>query len=71
MGIPVLLSRSGITHKGLEFAQKVGVTLIARAKGQHFLIYNGAERVLFDAIPDPGRVPAKKHRGGDNHGAAD
>lgn len=52
MGIPALLSRSGITHKGLEFAQKVGVTLIARAKGQHFLIYNGAERVLFDAIPD-------------------
>lgn len=51
MGIPVLLSRSGVTHKGLEFAQKVGVTLIARAKGKHFLIYNGAERVIFDAKP--------------------
>jgi FdhD protein len=61
MGIPVLLSRSGITHKGLEFAQKVGVTLIARAKGQHFLIYHGAEGVLFDAIPEargqPGHRP--------------
>jgi FdhD protein len=61
MGIPVLLSRSGITHKGLEFAQKVGVTLIARAKGRHFLIYNGAELVLFDAIPEvrssPGHRP--------------
>jgi FdhD protein len=37
MGIPVLLSRSGITAMGLEIAQKVGVTLIARAKGRHFL----------------------------------
>lgn len=51
MGIPVLLSRSGVTHKGLEFAQKVGVTTIARAKGRHFLVYNGAERVVFDAKP--------------------
>jgi FdhD protein len=55
MGIPVLLSRSGITHKGLEFAKKVGVTMIARAKGRHFLVYNGAERVIFDAKPSPER----------------
>jgi FdhD protein len=56
MGIPVLVSRSGITHKGLEFAQKVGVTMIARAKGQHFLVYSGKERVIFDAMPkDRGR----------------
>ena len=52
MGIPVLLSRSGVTHMGLEVAQKVGVTLIARAKGKHFLVYNGAENIEFDAIPD-------------------
>ena len=51
MGVPVLLSRSGVTQKGLEFARKIGVTMIARAKGQHFLIYNGAERVIFDAVP--------------------
>jgi FdhD protein len=56
MGIPVLLSRSGVTHKGLEFARKVGVTMIARAKGQHFLVYNGAKRVLFDAKPEPRTV---------------
>ncbi|MCU7800076.1 MAG: formate dehydrogenase accessory sulfurtransferase FdhD [gamma proteobacterium symbiont of Lucinoma myriamae] len=53
MGIPVLLSRSGVTHMGLEVAQKVGVTLIARAKGRHFLVYNGAENIEFDAIPEP------------------
>jgi len=51
MGIPVLLSRSGITQMGLELARKVGVTLIARAKGQHFLVYNGAENIDFDAVP--------------------
>ncbi|MGB5834146.1 MAG: formate dehydrogenase accessory sulfurtransferase FdhD [Thiohalocapsa sp.] len=57
MGIPVLLSRSGVTQKGLEFAKKIGVVMIARAKGSHFLIYNGAERVDFDAKPEraPGR----------------
>ncbi|MCB1750428.1 MAG: formate dehydrogenase accessory sulfurtransferase FdhD [Gammaproteobacteria bacterium] len=51
MGVPVLLSRSGITQMGLELAQRVGVTLIARAKGRHFLVYHGAERVRFDAVP--------------------
>ena len=51
MGIPVLLSRSGITRMGLEVAEKVGVTLIARAKGRHFLIYHGREFIEFDAVP--------------------
>ena len=51
MGVPLLLSRSGITQKGLELAQQIGVMLIARAKGRHFLIYNGSERFVFDAKP--------------------
>jgi FdhD protein len=51
MGIPVLLSRSGITKMGLEVAQKVGVTLIARAKGRHFMVYHGREFIEFDAVP--------------------
>ncbi len=49
MGIPVLLSRSGITHMGLELAQAIGLTLIARAKGKHFLVYHGAEQIEWDA----------------------
>jgi FdhD protein len=53
MGIPLLLSRSGVTQMGLELARKIGVTLIARAKGRHFLIYNGAEHVVLDAMPRP------------------
>ena len=52
MGIPVLLSRSGITRMGLEIAQKVGVTLIARAKGRHFLVYHAREFIEFDAMPE-------------------
>lgn len=60
MGIPVLLSRSGITHMGLELARELGMTMIARAKGRHFLVYNGAEQLQFDAPPAP--RPATTHR---------
>lgn len=51
MGIPVLLSRSGATQMGLDIARKMGVILIARAKGKHFLVYNGHQRIDYDAIP--------------------
>ncbi|MGQ0656856.1 MAG: formate dehydrogenase accessory sulfurtransferase FdhD [Chromatiales bacterium] len=51
MRIPALLSRSGITKMGLELAQKVGVTMIARAKGRHFLVYNGETNILHDDKP--------------------
>lgn len=51
MGIPVLLSRSGATQMGLEIAQKMGVILIARAKGKHFMVYNGQQNIEFDAMP--------------------
>lgn len=52
MGIPVLLSRSGITHMGLELAHDLGVVMIARAKGKHFLVYHGHQQVDFDAKPE-------------------
>lgn len=57
MGIPVLLSRSGATHMGLDLAQELGMTMIARAKGRHFLVYNGAENIRFDQRP--AGVPAR------------
>ena len=53
MGVPVLVSRSGVTQMGLELAHRVGVILIARARGEHFLVYNGAEQVILDAVPTP------------------
>lgn len=57
MGIPVLLSRSGVTQMGLELAQEIGMTMIARAKGKHFLIYNGAEHVQLDDKPPVRKAP--------------
>jgi len=57
MGISVLLSRSGITQMGLDIAKKIGVTLIARAKGKHFLIYTGQENIALDAVPRQQQKP--------------
>ncbi len=51
MGITALLSRSGLTHMGLTIARQLGITLIARAKGHHFLVYNGKDSIDFDAVP--------------------
>jgi FdhD protein len=44
MGIPFLVSRSGLTQMGYEIAQKVGMTMIGRATGRHYLLFTGAER---------------------------
>jgi FdhD protein len=41
MKVPLLLSRSGITEMGLRIAKQVGIGMVARAKGRHFLVYNG------------------------------
>ena len=57
MGIPVLLSRSGITHMGLELARALGIIMIARAKGRHFLVYHGADDILFDEPPAADTLP--------------
>ena len=51
MGIPALLSRSGVTQMGLELAQDLNMTIIARARGKRFQVFNGAEKLLFDALP--------------------
>ena len=53
MGIPAILSRSGITHMGLELAEDLGIIMIARAKGTHFLVYNGDGQINFDQKPAP------------------
>lgn len=60
MGVPILLSRSGITQMGLELGKKLGVTLIARAKGEHFLLFNRADRIELDAPPRPRREQSSR-----------
>ncbi|MCG9563493.1 formate dehydrogenase accessory sulfurtransferase FdhD [Vibrio chagasii] len=52
MGIPVLLSRSGVTQMGLDLAQKFGITTIARAKGLRFQVFTGADKISFDVKGD-------------------
>ncbi len=48
LGIGILLSRSGVTYKGIQNAEEIGMTLIAHAKGQQFLIFSGEKNVVFD-----------------------
>ena len=62
MGIPILASRSGFTAWGVEIAQRVGLTLIGRLRGQRFVCLSGDERLIRDA--DPAQVPdeGRKHR---------
>ena len=47
MGIPFLLTRSGVTLMGLELARKTHLTILSRCSGKHFEIYNAPERVIF------------------------
>jgi len=44
MGIPVLISRSGLTQMGYEIAKRVGLTMIGRATGRHYLLFTGQHR---------------------------
>jgi FdhD protein len=56
MGIPFLLSRSGTTQMGHMVAEKVGMSLLARCTGKHFLLLAGQERLLFE--PELFDIPA-------------
>ena len=48
MGIPILVSRSGLTEMGHSIAQQVGLTMIGRAQGKHFLLFTGHQRFAAD-----------------------
>ncbi|MDB5790517.1 MAG: formate dehydrogenase family accessory protein FdhD [Massilia sp.] len=48
MGIPFLLSRSGTTQMGHMVAERVGMSLLARCSGKHFLLLAGQERLVFE-----------------------
>ncbi len=63
MRIPALLSRSGLTQMGLKLAQDTGVTLLSRAKGTHFLVYNGKQNIEYDmTLPDKKDVANLKRK---------
>ena len=52
MRIPFLVSRSGLTHMGHAIARKVGMTMLGRASGRHYLAFTGKER-LVRSLPRP------------------
>ena len=45
MRIPVLVSRSGLTKMGHDIAMRVGLTMIGRASGRHYLAFTGKHRL--------------------------
>jgi FdhD protein len=46
MGIPVLMSRSGLTGMGYDIARRIGITMIGRCQGRHYLLFSGAQRFI-------------------------
>ena len=46
MQIPFLISRSGLTQMGYEVANRVGITMIGRATGKHYLLFTGIARFM-------------------------
>ena len=44
MGIPVLLSRSGLTQMGYSIAKQLDMTMIGRCQGKHYLLFTGQHR---------------------------
>jgi len=55
MRIPLLVSRSGLTKMGYDIAQQVGLTMIGRASGRHYLAFTGKHRLKYTA-PQPTAV---------------
>ena len=51
MGIPFLMTRSGMTLMGLDLARKTNLTLLSRCSGKHFEIFNAPERIIFSSPP--------------------
>jgi len=46
MGVPIVVSRSGITQMGQQVAERLGLCTIGRAMNRRFLCYSGAHRLL-------------------------
>ncbi len=47
MGVPVVVSRSGMTQMGHQIAEQVGVCAIGRATNKRFVCYTHAERLVW------------------------
>ncbi|MFZ5549129.1 MAG: formate dehydrogenase accessory sulfurtransferase FdhD [Pseudomonadota bacterium] len=56
MGVPIVVSRNGVTHMGHELATRLGMALFGRAANKHFLCYTGFERFDSEPLPEPAAV---------------
>jgi FdhD protein len=45
MGVPIVISRSGITQMGHEIAQRLDLCTVGRATNKHFLCYTAQQRL--------------------------
>ncbi len=54
LGVPIVVSRSGITQMGHQLATQIGLALFGRATNRHFICYSGFER--FESHPEPARA---------------
>jgi FdhD protein len=50
MGVPIVVSRSGITQMGYEIANRMGLCTIGRATNKRFLCYTQPERLKMDNL---------------------
>ena len=57
MGVPIIVSRNGVTAMGHGLAEQLGMSLFGRAANRHFLCYTGFDR--FDSEPEPQRAPVR------------
>jgi len=57
MGVPIIVSRNGVTAMGHGLAEQLGMSLFGRAANRHFLCYTGFER--FDSEPEPQRAAVR------------
>ncbi len=56
MGVPIVVSRSGITQMGQSVAARLGLCAIGRATNKHFLCYSGAQRLILQSDVAPPRL---------------
>jgi FdhD protein len=61
MGVPIIVSRNGVTQMGLDMASELGMTLFGRAANRHFICYTGFDR--FDSEPEARPVPLRTAAG--------
>ena len=57
MGVPIIVSRNGVTAMGHGLAEQLGMSLFGRAANRRFLCYTGFDR--FDSEPEPQRAPVR------------